>query len=218
MARRRGAQAHGGSIEKHSLVFDRKTNAFRQGAASLPPPPVSNSEAALPRKLRDAMAMKAALKAGRNLLREKQQQQRKHEQQQKPPSDVAPKPTTAAAGQKPRGAPPAVGSAASDGVVKRKTAYLSPKARRKRALREKAAAEAAEPAATDRPRFMEVAEAPPAMALNRKHTLGVLFTKQMHAAKSRTSAADRESVIAAYRKLRGREALPFLATQARSLI
>ena len=214
MARRRGAQAHGRSIERHTLVFDRKTNAFRTGTASLPPPPAADSEATLPRKLRNAMA----LKAGRNLLREKKEQQQQQQQR-----DAGPKPSSAVGDrpQKPRSAqPPAVGVAAGDGVVKRKTAYLSAKARRKRARREKAAAEATEPAAVrDAPRFLEVAEAPPAMALNRKHALGVLFTKQMHAAKqSLTTAAERDSVIAAYRKLRGREALPFLATQPRSVI
>ena len=214
MARRRGPQAHGGSIERHTLVFDRKTNAFRSGTAHLPPPPAADSEAALPRKLRNAMA----LKAGRNLLREKQEQ---HSRQQPPHSEQPREPAPAPAGhQKPRGVPPAVGVAAGDGVVKRKTAYLSAKARRKRARREKASSEAAEQAASDAPRFMEFAEAPPPMALNRKHALGVLFTKQMQAAKSRAaaSAGEREGVIAAYRKLRGREALPFLASQARSLI
>jgi hypothetical protein len=222
MARKRGAQAHGASIERHSLVFDRKLNAFRSGSASLPPPPAADSDTALPRKLRNAMA----LKAGRNLLREaqeqqqsRQRQQQQSKQQQQQQQQRTQQQPNAAGGPNPRGAPPAVGVAAGD---KRKTAYLGAKARRKRARREKAAAEAAEePAAVSAPRFNEVAEAPPAMALERKHALGVLFTKQMtHAAKStvRTTAAERDSVIAAYRKLRGREALPFLATQARSLI
>ena len=219
MARKRGAQAHGASIERHSLVFDRKLNAFRSGSASLPPPPAADSDTALPRKLRNALA----IKAGRNLVREAQEQQQsrqRQQQQSKQQQQRTQQQPNAGGGQNPRGAPPAVGVAAGDGVVKRKTAYLSAKARRKRARREKAAAEAAEPAAvSDAPRWNEVAEAPPAMALERKHALGVLFTKQMRAASlSRTTAAERDSVIAAYRKLRGREALPFLATQARSLI
>ena len=218
MARKRGAQAHGGSIERHSLVFSRKTNAFRAGNASLPPPPAADSEVALPRKLREAMA----LKAGRNLLQER----REREQQRPPPRDAGAQPSSAAGdrAQKPR-TQQALGVAAGEGVAKRKPAYLSPKARRKRARREKAAAEAAEAADAaprDAPRFMEVAEAPPAMALARKHTLGALFEKQLQAAKSaaksRVTAAERDSYIAAYRKLRGHEAIPFLANQARSLM
>ena len=212
MARKRGAQARGGSIERHSLVFSRKTNAFRAGTASLPPPPAADSEVALPRKLREAMA----LKAGRNLLKE-----RRDREQQPPPCDVGAKPPGAAGDRAQRPSPQqAVGVAAGDGVAKRKRAYLGAKARRKRARREKAAAEAADAAAPlDAPRFLEVAEAPPAMALARKHTLGALFEKQLQGAKSRVTAVERDSYIAAYRKLRGREALPFLATtEARSLI
>jgi len=216
MARKRGAQARGGGIERHSLVFSRKNNAFRPGTASLPPPPAADSEAALPRKLREAMA----LKAGRNLLQER----RDREQQQPPPHDVGAKQRSAAgdSAQKSR-TQQTLGLAAGEGVAKRRPAYLSPKARRKRARREQAAAEAAEAAAAppDAPRFMEVAEAPPAMALARKHTLGALFEKQLKAAsaaKSRVTAMERDSYIAAYRKLRGHEALPYLATQARSLM
>ena len=218
MARKRGAHARGGSIERHSLVFSRKTNAFRAGNASLPPPPAADSEAALPRKLREAMA----LKAGRNLLQER----RDREQQRPPPRDDGVKPPSAAGdrAQKPR-TQQALGVAAGEGVAKRKPAYLTPKERRRRARRLKAAAEAAEAADAaprDAPRFMEVAEAPPAMALARKHTLGALFEKQLQAAKSaakpHATAVDRDSYIAAYRKLRGHEALPFLATQARSLM
>jgi len=95
--------------------------------------------------------------------------------------------------------------------VKRKPAFLSAKARRKKARREKerAAAEDAEhePADATAPRFAEQAEAPPAMALNRKHSLGALFTKQLQQATA--ASASRDAYIAAYRKLRGHEALPY---------
>ena len=199
-------------IERHSLVFSRKNNAFRAGTASLPPPPAADSEAALPRKLREAMA----LKAGRNLLQER----RDREQQPPPPRDVGAKTQSAAGGRARKSCTQqALGVTADEGVAKRK--YLSPKARRKLARRH-AAAEAAEAAAAppDKPRFLEVAEAPPAMALARKHTLGALFEKQLEAASKprRVTAVERDSYIAAYRKLRGHEALPYLATQARSLM
>ena len=148
----------------------------------------------------------------------------------KPPPRRAPPP----AAPKPVAATPRPGTAAADTVAvpagssggdtgggggggsKRKVKHEGAKAkkRKKRLERERAAAaEAAEQQPRDRPRFGEVADAPPAVALQRKHGLGQLFVKQLASAASGTREREqlRAGAVEHYRKLRGRVALPYLA-------
>ncbi len=144
--------------------------------------------------------------------------------QKPPPSKAAPAARAAPASDEPprRAADPA-GFEEGPGK-KRKAKHEGTKARRKRLRRERAAADEEEHGLPpDAPRFGEVAMAPPAVSIKRKHGLGALFERQLAAAAGAAPSAARpakdpraqeqmrDSAIAHYRKLRGRAALPYLA-------
>lgn len=168
MARGGPRRSASNAVEKCELVFDRKLNGFRRGLQSqLPPPPAHDSVDALPRKLRQAVALQARVGArSGGLLESSRLTTRPREPDVAAATREVSASSDAARAHSPRRPETAQGAAAGGAATQKRKKFLSAKERRKRLRAERADTEDMLHA-SKAPRFGEVAQAPPAFGASR---------------------------------------------------